>query len=284
MSPSKKKATAKKSGAKAKPTKSTKKPAAKKKAKSSKSAAKKTKPKKAAKAAGKAKSAAKKKAAKAAGKAKSAAKTTAKKAAKKKAAKAPAKKASGKKPAEKSAVKKAQKSPAQATPATPATKAPGKAAAAKSTKTKGSAAKAKSAAKETRSTKRARPRKPVVPTGPRHPKLGYKWVCFGCGAKFYDLGKEEPICPKCEIDQRERPPEDSKPTTEAPKAKVVRPMAQLLDYEEPVATRDEDGDSANVAAKENEMFDDAESDAAGLDIDDVDQADGGSEPPEIDAL
>ncbi len=274
MSPSKKKATAKKSGAKAKPSKSTKKPAAKKKAKSSKSAAKKTKPRKAAKAAGKAKSAAK---------------TTAKKAAKKKAAKAPAKKASAKKPAEKSAAKKPQKSPAQAAP-TAAKKAPAKAAAAaaSSTKTKSkikaSAAKAKSESKPARSTKRARPRKPVLPTGPRHPKLGYKWTCFGCGAKFYDLGKEEPLCPKCETDQRERPPEDSKPSVEAPKAKAVRPMAQLLDYEEPVATRDEEIHSGAAATKENEMFDEAESDAAGLDIDDVDQADGGQEPPEIDVL
>ncbi|MEZ4292787.1 MAG: FYDLN acid domain-containing protein [Myxococcota bacterium] len=40
----------------------------------------------------------------------------------------------------------------------------------------------------------------MTPTGPRHPKLGFKWSCFGCDAKFYDLGKEEPICPKCGAD------------------------------------------------------------------------------------
>ena len=28
-------------------------------------------------------------------------------------------------------------------------------------------------------------------------ELGRKHVCAECGAKFYDMGKEEPTCPKC---------------------------------------------------------------------------------------
>jgi len=35
--------------------------------------------------------------------------------------------------------------------------------------------------------------------------LGTKYTCFKCGAKFYDLKKPEPICPKCGADQRESP-------------------------------------------------------------------------------
>jgi len=27
--------------------------------------------------------------------------------------------------------------------------------------------------------------------------LGEKHVCGSCGAKFYDLGKTQPLCPKC---------------------------------------------------------------------------------------
>lgn len=27
--------------------------------------------------------------------------------------------------------------------------------------------------------------------------IGVKHVCASCGAKFYDLGKEDPMCPKC---------------------------------------------------------------------------------------
>ena len=36
--------------------------------------------------------------------------------------------------------------------------------------------------------------------------LGTKHVCFNCGAKFYDLKKPAPICPKCAADQRQAPP------------------------------------------------------------------------------
>ena len=34
-------------------------------------------------------------------------------------------------------------------------------------------------------------------------KLGNKYECFNCGAKFYDLGKGEPVCPKCGADQKD---------------------------------------------------------------------------------
>ena len=27
--------------------------------------------------------------------------------------------------------------------------------------------------------------------------IGIKHVCESCGSKFYDLGKEDPLCPKC---------------------------------------------------------------------------------------
>lgn len=34
-------------------------------------------------------------------------------------------------------------------------------------------------------------------------KLGNKYECFNCGAKFYDLAKGSSICPKCGADQAE---------------------------------------------------------------------------------
>ena len=36
-------------------------------------------------------------------------------------------------------------------------------------------------------------------------KLGTKYHCFSCQAKFYDLNRPEPICPKCGADQRDKP-------------------------------------------------------------------------------
>ena len=59
-------------------------------------------------------------------------------------------------------------------------------------------------------------------------------------------------------------------------------MAQLLDDEEPAVNREEDIRTRNPAPTPNAMFDEAESDDAGLDIDDADPTDGAQEPPEID--
>ena len=42
-------------------------------------------------------------------------------------------------------------------------------------------------------------------------RLGTKWTCYSCGIKFYDLKKPEPMCPKCQADQRESPVLEKKP-------------------------------------------------------------------------
>ncbi|HKC51884.1 MAG TPA: FYDLN acid domain-containing protein, partial [Myxococcota bacterium] len=39
----------------------------------------------------------------------------------------------------------------------------------------------------------------------RKTKLGQKWTCYSCQAKFYDLQKPDPKCPKCGADQRQSP-------------------------------------------------------------------------------
>jgi hypothetical protein len=254
---------------------------------------------------------------------KKAAKSPAKKTAKtapKKAAKSPAKKAAAAKPVNKKAAakpaKKAASKKAEAPqkaaktankPAAKAAKAPPK----KSAKTAAKAAAAKPPAKKAEvekaapavvgsppakkkskkkrgdsgaTGKKTRAKKPILPTGPRHPKLGYKWICFGCAAKFYDLGKEKPICPKCEANQLDRPPEEPKASSDAPKAKVVRPMAQLLDDEEPAPPPgDEMAMDGKAASPAEEMFDETEGDV-GLDIDDEAEPDAAAEPPEIDIL
>jgi hypothetical protein len=36
-------------------------------------------------------------------------------------------------------------------------------------------------------------------------KLGQRWVCFSCGAPFYDLHRPEPQCPKCGTNQMDSP-------------------------------------------------------------------------------
>lgn len=224
-------------------------------------------------------------------------KAASKKAAAKKAASAPAKKVTqtAKKPATSSASKKSAsktekdsaKKAAAADDTTSAVDASASADAG-STKMKAKAGKKKkkdSAAGASTTGKKARPKKPVVPTGPRHPKLGYRWACFSCDAKFYDLGKEEPICPKCQSNQWDRPPEDPKQPTESPKPKVVRPMAQLLDDDEPVRRRGDDLalDKPRLSTPD-EMFDDSDLLAGGIDVDDDLDLDDVVDSPEIDII
>jgi uncharacterized protein (TIGR02300 family) len=40
--------------------------------------------------------------------------------------------------------------------------------------------------------------------------LGKKYMCGKCGAKFYDLNRPTPVCPKCKTDQNTLPPPDKK--------------------------------------------------------------------------
>jgi uncharacterized protein (TIGR02300 family) len=77
--------------------------------------------------------------------------------------------------------------------------------------------------------------------------LGTKHVCFKCNAKFYDLKKPDPICPKCGADQREASakPEGRRSRLSAtPKIiEAVEPAEkEETDEEEEVEDEDEDED------------------------------------------
>ena len=60
-------------------------------------------------------------------------------------------------------------------------------------------------------------------------------------------------------------------------------MAQLLDDEEPTVSPEDEVRAKNAVQTEKEMFDDAESDSADQDLDEAEDSDAASEPPEIDA-
>jgi uncharacterized protein (TIGR02300 family) len=66
-------------------------------------------------------------------------------------------------------------------------------------------------------------------------RLGAKWVCFKCSAKFYDLNRPEPLCPKCGANQNERPkrePKGKQPVVEAPPPRPVAPDRELIPEED----------------------------------------------------
>jgi len=65
---------------------------------------------------------------------------------------------------------------------------------------------------------------PVERPGGAAGQLGEKYVCFSCGAKFYDLGKPEPRCPKCGADQREAPRQVRPRLPAAPEVAEERPV------------------------------------------------------------
>lgn len=46
-------------------------------------------------------------------------------------------------------------------------------------------------------------------------KLGTKYDCPSCGIKFYDFGKQEPICPKCGTNYGEALEQSQKKPTKA---------------------------------------------------------------------
>jgi uncharacterized protein (TIGR02300 family) len=55
--------------------------------------------------------------------------------------------------------------------------------------------------------------------------LGTKHTCFKCGTRFYDLGKPEPLCPKCGADQRQGPA--SKPSSAEKRRAAPKPVAPV---------------------------------------------------------
>ena len=119
------------------------------------------------------------------------------------------------------------------------------------------AAAAAAAAKPARTAKKGKRSVVVVTAGSNAAsKLGTKWNCFRCGAKFYDLNKPEPLCPKCGADQRERPKVVASPPTPAPQRKQPRPMAPLLEDEDDGSVRYEEDIDLAVRAEADEPDED----------------------------
>lgn len=77
--------------------------------------------------------------------------------------------------------------------------------------------------------------------------LGSKHVCFKCGAKFYDLKKPDPICPKCGADQREA---TAKPEGRRSRLSAVPKIVEPVEPVEKETDDDEDEDAEEVEEDE----------------------------------
>lgn len=86
--------------------------------------------------------------------------------------------------------------------------------------------------------------------------LGTKHTCFKCQTRFYDLGKPEPICPKCGADQRQSPalkPSTASEKRSRPKPAPAAPVAP--ETEEAEVEVDEDDVEADEDADEDDDAD-----------------------------
>jgi hypothetical protein len=84
--------------------------------------------------------------------------------------------------------------------------------------------------------------------------FGTKYVCFKCGAKFYDLKKPDPICPKCGANQKEgsaKPEPRRSRLAAAPK--VTEPIPVPEGDEPPAGEDDEDSDDVDEEVEDDDM-------------------------------
>ena len=100
------------------------------------------------------------------------------------------------------------------------------------------------------------------------PELGTKRLCGNCAAKFYDLGKDPIVCPKCQtvltlaaVSARSRP----EPAARAPKPapeEVIVPETQEAEF---VSLEDADAEAQGKKPADGEAIEGAEDEEIELD-------------------
>jgi uncharacterized protein (TIGR02300 family) len=103
-------------------------------------------------------------------------------------------------------------------------------------------------------------------TAAKKAKLGNKWVCYSCQAKFYDMNKADPNCPKCGADQRQSPAFEKPKRSRAKKAAAPAAPKKAVKPPPPI----EEGEDLDTPI-----------DAEDIGFEDIEIEDGGIETPEI---
>lgn len=88
------------------------------------------------------------------------------------------------------------------------------------------------------------------------PELGKKHECPSCSAKFYDLGKPEPICPKCGLNMKTVETEELYAVSAAARRRRRAEMA--LEGDEPEVEAPEIGDEILVGEPADEDLEEEE--------------------------
>jgi uncharacterized protein (TIGR02300 family) len=103
------------------------------------------------------------------------------------------------------------------------------------------------------------------------PELGTKRVCVSCANKFYDLGKQPAVCPKCGTEQPAEQPRTRRPTgnvaEEKRRPKVVpAPGLDDADAEVEVVADDDDEDADEDVLEDTSDLDDAADDIVDVEV------------------
>ena len=82
------------------------------------------------------------------------------------------------------------------------------------------------------------------------PDLGKKYECFHCHTKFNNLGKPDPICPKCGANQKNAKADDAPPPAPRPPRRSA--MLETI----PDENAPEFGEEAPAEPEESDLDDD----------------------------
>ena len=111
-------------------------------------------------------------------------------------------------------------------------------------------------------------------------KLGQKWVCHACAAKFYDMHRPEPTCPRCGADQRDDPALKAPKLAKGRKARSKKAEVIPLDVgddadavDPPAARASRDASDEDEDFTEDEDLDELEIDDLDLEADEDDLED-----------
>jgi uncharacterized protein (TIGR02300 family) len=70
------------------------------------------------------------------------------------------------------------------------------------------------------------------------PELGTKYDCHNCGTKFYDLGKPEPLCPKCGANQNDVERGDTAGSSQSARRRRKAEIPKAIEVEDDVPIED----------------------------------------------
>lgn len=103
------------------------------------------------------------------------------------------------------------------------------------------------------------------------PELGEKHTCVSCGTRFFDLGKQPALCPKCGTEQPVEQPrlKRTAPLPEEQK-KVVKPAIDPDDVDVEVP---DDADDDDILESADDLDDDSDVIDADIDV----QTEGGDD-------